>query len=254
MLASTARSLNAAGPPYCRNSCRMSGVFGQKFGRMYAAGSPDSSVRYSVSSALVVRQVKYVYDWWKPTLPRVCIIAGRVNASARKSTSGWRAVDVRDQPLPEPHRLGVRVVDPEHRDAVVDPAAGRPGSTSGGQPLRVVVEVQRVDVLVLLRRVLGVGDRAVGAGGEPLRVLAGPRVVGRALQRQVERHLQAAVRGRRRRTRRSPRWCPGRGGSRRGRPRRSRSPTASPGRPGRGSRVLFGPLRLTRPTGWIGGR
>ena len=42
-----------------------------------------------MSSSLVLRQVKYVYDWWKPTLARVCIMAGLVNASARKITSGW---------------------------------------------------------------------------------------------------------------------------------------------------------------------
>ena len=59
------------------------------------------------------------------------------------------------------------------------------------------LEVQRVDVLVLLRRVLGVLDRAVGAVGEPLRVLGDPRVVGRALERDVERQLDAAVAGRR---------------------------------------------------------
>ncbi|GAQ77548.1 hypothetical protein T45_09367 [Streptomyces turgidiscabies] len=29
-----------------------------------------------------------MYDCWKPTWARVCIIAGRVNASARKMTSG----------------------------------------------------------------------------------------------------------------------------------------------------------------------
>ncbi|GAA3848324.1 hypothetical protein GCM10023083_91040 [Streptomyces phyllanthi] len=55
---------------------------------MHAAASPDSSVRYSVSSCLELRQVKYVYDCWKPMAARVCIIAGRVNASARKITSG----------------------------------------------------------------------------------------------------------------------------------------------------------------------
>ena len=43
---------------------------------------------YSSSSHFSLRQVKYVYDWWKPTLARVCIIAGRVNASARNTTSG----------------------------------------------------------------------------------------------------------------------------------------------------------------------
>jgi len=38
----------------------MSGVLTKKFGRMYAAASPVSSVRYSSSSCLVLRQVKYV--------------------------------------------------------------------------------------------------------------------------------------------------------------------------------------------------
>ena len=43
---------------------------------------------YSRISQAVVRQVKYVYDWVKPILPSPFIIAGRVNASARNSTSG----------------------------------------------------------------------------------------------------------------------------------------------------------------------
>ena len=38
----------------------MSGVLAKKFGRMYAAAGPDSSVRYSASSSLLLRQVKYV--------------------------------------------------------------------------------------------------------------------------------------------------------------------------------------------------
>ena len=35
-------------------------------------------------------QVKYVYDWLKPILASVVIIAGRVKASAKKTTSGSR--------------------------------------------------------------------------------------------------------------------------------------------------------------------
>src|SRR6266550_1906496 len=67
----------------------MSGVLGQTFGRKYSRdGDCVSSVKYSVSSALVVRHVKYVYDCVKPTLARRCIGRGRVNASERKTTSG----------------------------------------------------------------------------------------------------------------------------------------------------------------------
>ena len=69
----------------------MSCVVGQKLGRIHAPCSPETSARYSVISSFVFRQVKYVYDWWKPILASVCIMAGRVNASDRKITSGWSA-------------------------------------------------------------------------------------------------------------------------------------------------------------------
>ena len=135
-----------------------------------------------------------MYDCWKPTLARVCIIGGRVNASASQMIVRVLPADVGDQPLPELHRLGVRVVDPEDRDAVVDPDL-HDAADLGVDALRVVVEVERIDVLVLLRRVLGVGDRAVRPGGEPLRVLGDPRMVRRAVQRQVEGDLQAELGG-----------------------------------------------------------
>src|SRR4051812_29214800 len=67
----------------------MSGVFGQAFGLKYSLLSDcESSVKYSVSSCLVLRQVKYVYDWLKPSLESRCMIRGRVNASERKIVSG----------------------------------------------------------------------------------------------------------------------------------------------------------------------
>ena len=168
----------------------MSCVVGQKLGRIHAPCSPETSARYSVISSFVFRHVKYVYDWWKPILASVCIIAGRVNASDRKITSGWSARTDCQDPRPEVERLGVRVVDAEQRHPVVDPHLQDPADL-GVDALGVVVEVQRVDVLVLLRRVLRVRDRAVGPRGEPLRVRGHPRVVGRALQRDVERHLHA---------------------------------------------------------------
>src|SRR5919107_4335475 len=68
----------------------MSGVFGQQFGRKYSReGDCESSVKYSVSSCLLLRHVKYVYDCVKPSFASRCITFGRVNASDRKITSGW---------------------------------------------------------------------------------------------------------------------------------------------------------------------
>ncbi len=54
------------------------------------------------------------------------------------------------------------------------------------------LEVERVDVLVLLGRVLGVLDRAVRPHPEPLRVLGCIGMIGRALECDVERDLDPA--------------------------------------------------------------
>ena len=59
---------------------------------MKSAVSCDTEVRNSSSSSFVLRQVKYEYDCWNPTMASACIIAGRVNASARNTTSGSSAL------------------------------------------------------------------------------------------------------------------------------------------------------------------
>src|SRR5581483_7055138 len=95
-----------------------------------------------------------------------------------------------DQPLPERNRLRVRVVDAEDRDAARDPEQ-HDVAQRGPEALPVLrVEVDVVDVLVALRRILGVLQRAVGAPVEPFGMLLEPRVVGRALDREVERDLE----------------------------------------------------------------
>ena len=61
----------------------------------------------------------------------------------------------------------------------------------GVETLGIVVEVEGVDVLVPLRRILGVRDGAIGARGEPLRMLADPGMVRRGLEGEVKCDLQA---------------------------------------------------------------
>ena len=69
-----------------------------------------------------------------------------------------------------------------------------------------------------------------------------PRMVGRALEGDVERDLDAELARRARRARRSRRACRAPGGRRCGRPRRRRSPTGCPDRPGsRAERVVAAP-------------
>src|SRR5207237_2103811 len=55
--------------------------------------------------------------------------------------------------------------------------------------------------LVFLRRVLGEADRAVGPPAEPVGMLAQPWMVGRALDREIERDLETVGGGRRLQTR-----------------------------------------------------
>ncbi len=66
-------------------------MFGEEVRPVEAPTSERSCSTNSTSSAFVFFHVKYVYDWLKPTFASVVIIAGRVNASARKTTSGCRA-------------------------------------------------------------------------------------------------------------------------------------------------------------------
>src|SRR6267143_6262188 len=67
----------------------MSGVFAHRLGRMKSRiGEERSSLKYWLSSHVVLRHAKYVYDWLKPSLASRYITLGRVNASDRRMTSG----------------------------------------------------------------------------------------------------------------------------------------------------------------------
>ena len=112
----------------------------------------------------------------KPTFASRYIIFGRVKASDRKITSGWRprtsAISHSQKGSGLVCGLSTRKMrtpslDPEQHDVAQRlPQAGH-GAFG--------VEVDVDDVLVLLRRVLGVFDRAVGPPAEPVGVLAAAR-------------------------------------------------------------------------------
>ena len=98
--------------------------------------------------------------------------------------------DIFDQPLPERQRLGVGIVHSEDAHPLVDP---EPHNVPQRLPERRRrtrrIERDVDDILVFLRRVLRIADRAIGPPFEPFRMLADPRVVRRTLDREIKRNL-----------------------------------------------------------------
>ena len=118
-----------------------------------------------------------------------------MKASARKMRFRVIALDLGDHPLPKGKRFGVRIVYPEDVDALFAPIQEDalqffPQLAPGRR-----FEVERVDVLVLLGRILRVLDRAIRPPAEPLRVFREIGMVARGLEGDIQRDLQPVVFG-----------------------------------------------------------
>jgi hypothetical protein len=105
-------------------------------------------------------------------------------------------LDLGDEPFPERERLRVGVVDPKDPHAFVDPVSDDRKELRPQLSPRFAFEIEGHDVLVFLGRVLGVLDRAVWAVAEPFGVLADVRVVGGALERDVQGDVETFLFGR----------------------------------------------------------
>ena len=102
----------------------------------------------------------------------------RASEGFSKEDHVWvRLVHLGDEPVPEIRRLGVWVVHTEGGNAQLYPVHDHAVDLLVDLLWR-VIKVDGVDVLVLLRRVLGVRDGAVREHGEEFRVGFRPRVVG----------------------------------------------------------------------------
>src|SRR6185436_1382806 len=97
-------------------------------------------------------------------------------------------------PLPEAERVDVGVVEAEDADAVADPELDDRLQLAPQVRPRLGLEIDRIDVLILLRRVLGVLDAAVGPVAEELGMRLDPGVIGRGLIREIEGDLEAEAR------------------------------------------------------------
>ena len=104
---------------------------------------------------------------------------------------GMLALHFGNSPFPKGEGLGMRVVDAKNLHAFADPVIEHAlQSGPHGAPV-VALEIERINVLVLLRRVLGVLDGAVGAPAKPLRMGLYPGMIGRALKCNVKGDFDA---------------------------------------------------------------
>src|ERR1700674_4767438 len=87
------------------------------------------------------------------------------------------------------------IVDPKNLHPVLAPESYDPQHLLQQSTLIGSVKIDRIDILVLLGRVLGVLDASVWPMMEPLRMLANPRMVRRALDCEVQRHLNSKTVG-----------------------------------------------------------
>src|SRR6185437_2764731 len=104
-------------------------------------------------------------------------------------------VNLADYPFPEGEGFGVRIVHAERVHAMSDPEEQ---DVETGLPERVAIlapEVERINVLVFLGRILRVLDGAVGANEEPFGMFAQQWMIGRTLQGIVQRDLESQLAG-----------------------------------------------------------
>ena len=143
---------------------RMSGVLGQRLGRKNSLTSVlVSSVKYSVSSQARVAPGEVVVRLGEADLGQVVHNLGPGEGLGEEDRVGVVSLYAADEPLPEAQGLGMGVVDAEDLHALARSRIRRRYFSSAHSlaPVR-SIEVEGVDVLVLLGRVLGVLDRVVG--------------------------------------------------------------------------------------------
>ena len=233
----------------------MSGVLGQRFGAEKLTHRPRGDLgEIGLDLALGVAPGKVVVRLGEAGLGEPIHHLRSRERLGEEHDIRLRAPHFRDHPFPERKGLGVRIVDAKDADALRDPEFEH-ALQLGPERLPVRrLEPERIDVLVFLGRILGVLNRAVGSLQEPLGVLAHVGVIGCALERDVERQLDAPLARLREQSpevlespelgdewtcahlprRRWPRDC------------RDRLATDFG--------LLFGPLRSVTPIGWMGGR
>ena len=98
------------------------------------------------------------------------------------------SMDFFQEAFPERNGFCMRIIDTEDRHPVGNPQFEHVTNRCVDS-FWISIEVQGIDVLIFLRWVFCVGDRAICSLGEPFRMLADPRVVGGTLKCDIQCNL-----------------------------------------------------------------
>ena len=82
------------------------------------------------------------------------------------------------------------IVDAENADALIDPVQHNAPQLFPQLMAFFGLEIERIDVLILLRRVLRILHRAIGANAKPVLMFLHVGMVGRTLIGQVESYFE----------------------------------------------------------------
>ena len=160
----------------------MSGVFGHRFGRKNSRTRASvSSVKYFVSSHFVSRHAKYVYDCVKPSFRQPVHHLRPRERLRQKDHVRMLAANFARSPTPRTRNgfvCGLSTRKIRTPSSIQNRKTLFSSSHSDCQASR--LEIERIDVLIFLRRILGVLNRAVGPLAKPLGMLADVRMIGRA--------------------------------------------------------------------------
>src|SRR5262249_12479680 len=102
-----------------------------------------------------------------------------------KNGIGVARLKLGDEPFPKAKRFGVRIIHAEDANAALAP---EDHYVEQGLPERLPIgalEIERINILILFGRVLGVLDRAVGSMAEPFGMFAHQGMIGRTLKSDV---------------------------------------------------------------------
>ena len=93
---------------------------------------------------------------------------------------------------PEMHWLGMWVIYAEDRDSLRDPKTQNTKCFSNDCVV-IVIKVNRIDILILLRRIFCICNRSIGTRCKEFRMFCGPWMVRGCLESKVHRYFKAIL-------------------------------------------------------------